>query len=271
LINVTEFDYFRATVLALIQGLTEFLPISSSAHLIFPSQLMGWDDQGLAFDVAVHLGTLAAVLWYFRQQVLQLSVAWCQHVFTQKHSAESHLAWLIMLATLPAVIAGFLLKGVVETWFRHIAVIAVTTIVFGGLLWMAEKHSRMERGMHTLTWRVALVIGMAQVLALVPGTSRSGITMTAALFCHLDRDTASRFSFLLSIPVIAGAALLMTVDLLREPVVDWLGLAYATILSAIVAYLCIHYFLKFINTIGFLPFVLYRLLLGASLLLFMLM
>ncbi len=267
---MTEFDYLRSTLLALIQGLTEFLPISSSAHLIFPSALLGWEDQGLAFDVAVHLGTLVAVLWYFRHQLCNLAIAWCRHLITRQVSADSHLAWLIILATLPAVIVGFLLKGVVETWFRHVAVIAFTTIFFAVLLWVAEKRSRLDRGMHMLDWRTALVIGLAQVLALVPGTSRSGITMTAALFCHLDRETASRFSFLLSIPVIAGAALLMTVDLMRETAVDWLGLAYATVVSGVVAYLCIHYFLKLINRIGFMPFVVYRLLLGLALLVFVL-
>lgn len=262
------FDFIRASCLALIQGLTEFLPISSSAHLIFPSALFGWEDQGLAFDVAVHFGTLIAVILYFRHDIFQILSGWCLHILKGQGSAEAHLGWMIILATCPLIIAGLLLQDIVDTYFRSTAVIASTTIIFALLLWFADKKNETVEKLNSLNWRAFLMIGLAQVLALVPGTSRSGVTMTAGLFCKLNRKDSARLSFLLSIPAIAGAALLLLIDLLSAASVNWLELAYALVLSAIVAYLCIHYFLQLVTKLGFLPFVIYRLLLGAVLFLF---
>jgi undecaprenyl-diphosphatase len=262
------FDFIRTSCLALIQGLTEFLPISSSAHLIFPSALFGWEDQGLAFDVAVHFGTLLAVIVYFSQDIYQILSGWILHVVKGQASVEARLGWMIILATCPLIIAGLLLQDIVDTYFRSTTVIASTTIIFALLLWFADKNTETKQNLNSLNWRAFLMIGLAQVLALVPGTSRSGVTMTAGLFCKLNRKDSARLSFLLSIPAIAGAALLLLIDLLSETSVNWLELAYALILSAIVAYLCIHYFLKLVTKIGFVPFVVYRLLLGAVLFLF---
>lgn len=254
--------------MAIIQGLTEFLPISSSAHLIFPSELLGWEDQGLAFDVAVHFGSLLAVILYFRLDIYRILHAWVLHVIRRQDSNDARLGWMIILATLPLIIAGLFLKDAADSYFRSTTVIASTTIGFALLLWIADKTSKTGKGLNNLSWQAFLMIGSMQVLALIPGTSRSGVTMTAGLFCKLNRKDCARLSFLLSIPAIAGAALLLLLDLLQESSVSWLELIYGLLLSAIVAYFCIHYFLKLVTGLGFLPFVIYRLVLGTVLFIF---
>jgi undecaprenyl-diphosphatase len=260
-------DNLHAIYLALLQGLTEFLPISSSAHLILLPRLLGWSDQGLAFDVAVHVGTLVAVLAYFRVEVLHLLSAWFRSLGTRQADADARLAWFVILGTLPAAVLGLLLHDVVETWLRSPLVIATATIGFGVLLGAADWRGRQRRDEHTLRVGDVVFIGLAQALALVPGTSRSGITMTAGLALGMTRSAAARFSFLLSIPLIMMAGGYETLKLVQqaEPV-DWLSILTGAGVSAISAWLCIHFFLKLIERIGMLPFVVYRLLLGAVLL-----
>ncbi|WJG08777.1 undecaprenyl-diphosphate phosphatase [Aliiglaciecola sp. LCG003] len=258
---------FEIIVLAIIQGITEFLPISSSAHLILPSELLGWTEQGLAFDVAVHVGSLLAVMIYFREDISRMLLAWLQTGFSRKQSDDSKLAWWVILATIPAVVVGFLAKDFIEHYAREALVIAITTIIFGLVLWYADVTGKLHKNIYQLNWKSALIIGLAQALALIPGTSRSGITMTAALMLGLDRQSSARFSFLLSIPVILGAGLLATLDLVKQDAaVDWQALFYGTVLSFVSAYACIYLFLSWISKIGMLPFVIYRLILGAVLL-----
>ena len=258
--------------LALVQGLTEFLPVSSSAHLILVPRLLGWEDQGLAFDVAVHLGTLLAVVGYFRADIVTLSVAWTRSLgaLAGRGAAigpEARLAWGVILGTIPAGLVGLAFKGVIETHLRSPLVIATTTILFGLLLWLADRRARLARDEYTLGWQDFLVVGAAQALALVPGTSRSGITITAGLLLGLTREAAARYSFLLSIPIIVLSGLGVTKDLLEESApVDWTALALGTAVAAVSAYLCIRLFLAVINRMGMGPFVLYRLALGALLL-----
>jgi len=262
-------DTLQILVLSLVQGLTEFLPISSSAHLILAPRLFGWADQGLAFDVAVHLGTLAAVVGYFRREVSSI----LREFFTtlppgKAVTADARLGWLIILATLPVVVFGLLMKGLVESDLRSPLVIAATTIGFGLLLWISDSKARRERDEYSLGWRHALIIGLFQALAIIPGTSRSGITITAALMLGLTRQAASRFSFLLSIPTILMSGALVTLELIQaEAAVDWSPLLLGAALSFVTAYLCIHLFLRVIERMGMLPFVLYRLALGAVILL----
>ncbi|MEZ5541277.1 MAG: undecaprenyl-diphosphate phosphatase [Pseudomonadota bacterium] len=259
-------DHLHAIYLALLQGLTEFLPISSSAHLILLPRLLGWTDQGLAFDVAVHVGTLLAVLVYFRHDVLQLLTAWLRSLGTRRVDADARLAWYVILGTLPAAVLGLLLHNLVETWLRSPLVIAAATIGFGVLLGVADWYGRQQRDEHGLQVRDVLVIGFAQALALVPGTSRSGITMTAGLALGMTRSGAARFSFLLSIPLIMMAGGYETLRLLEQAgPVDWQAILLGSGVSAVSAWLCIHYFLKLIERIGMQPFVVYRLLLGAVL------
>jgi len=260
-------DPLQLLVLALVQGLTEFLPISSSAHLILVPVLTDWPDQGLAFDVAVHLGTLIAVVGYFRARVGRVIVAGARAPFSATPDTDGRMAWLLVLATIPAGLVGLLLKEFVESQLRGMAVIGAASIGFGLLLWWADRRGPARRDEDSLDWRDALVIGGFQALALIPGTSRSGITMTAARLLGLERTAAARFSFLLSIPVIVLSGLLLVADLVtRQAPVAWAALAAATALAAVSAWLCIHLFLRYIERLGMAPFVMYRVALGVVLL-----
>lgn len=269
---MAELDYLQTAVLALIQGLTEFLPISSSGHLLLPSMLLGWPDQGLAFDVAFHSGTLLAVIWYFREELARMIAGGLRHGPADE---EGRLLWLLLLATVPVGLAGLLLRDMVEIHARSVAVVATTSIVFGLLLGYADfrgRHDReTRRGMVSISWKTAMLIGLAQTLALIPGTSRSGVTMTAALLCRLDRESAARFSFLLAIPVMLASGALEALDLIAEPppARQLLLLGFGTALSALVAWLSIHWFLRWIGRISFQPFVVYRVALGVFLLLYL--
>lgn len=258
---------FEIIILAIIQGLTEFLPISSSAHLILPAEVLGWRNQGLAFDVAVHVGSLLAVMIYFREDIWRLSLAWFGHGFSKQQSNDSKLAWWVVLGTIPAGIFGFLMKDWIELNARSALVIAITTIVFGLLLWYADARAKQNKTTDNLTLKDTILIGIAQAIAVIPGTSRSGITMTAGLMLGLTRESAARFSFLLSIPIILAAGLFATLDLLENTSeVDWYALLYGAGFSFVAAYLCIFLFLSWISRIGMLPFVIYRLVLGVVLL-----
>lgn len=260
-------DWLQVTILAVMQGVTEFLPISSSAHLILPSQLLGWEDQGLAFDVGVHIGSLAAVLFYFRQDVFNMAHAWIKSCLGQGHSSDSRVAWFVIWATLPAITAGFLLHSLVDLYGRSILVIAGTTLIFGALLWWADVTRTEQRTLDKITLKDALTIGCAQAVALIPGTSRSGITITAGLMLGLDRQASARFSFLLSIPVILGAGLFKGLDLAETGTAgQWDMVIAGALLAAVSALCCIHLFLKWLDRIGMLPFVIYRMLLGVVLL-----
>jgi undecaprenyl-diphosphatase len=262
-------DYLHTIFLALIQGVTEFLPISSSAHLILPFEILGWPDQGLAFDVAVHLGTLIAVIVYFWRDLIKLLKGVLQSLGGHRNE-DGTLAVNLLIASLPIVVLGLLLKSLVEGELRSASVIAVSTIVFGLVLFWADHISRREQNDRDLTWAHALVIGFAQCLALIPGTSRSGITMTAALALGYTRQAASRISFLLSVPTILGASVLLLRDLIViDNPVNWNQLGISMLVSGATAYLCIRFFLGFIDRIGFIPFVIYRLVLGVALVVFL--
>jgi undecaprenyl-diphosphatase len=259
-------------LLSFVQGLTEFLPISSSAHLILTPLLFGYQLQSLAFDVALHLGTLGAVMLYFRREIAAMIVALLGSLKKRRiETPDARLAWMVILGTIPVVLIGIPLKSVLDLLRqddRLIAlVIAGTTIGFGLLLWVADVRGRRTRDEHSLGWKDALLVGLFQAVAIIPGTSRSGITMTAGLFLGLSRRAASRFSFLLAIPTILMAGGLEILDLARSPdPVDWTPLWLGAGLSFVVAYLTIHFFLEFIEKISMLPFVLYRLLLGVLIL-----
>ncbi|MCG8488653.1 MAG: undecaprenyl-diphosphate phosphatase [Chromatiales bacterium] len=265
-------ELLQIIILAAVQGLTEFLPISSSAHLILAPKVAGYADQGLAFDVAVHVGTLAAVIGYFRHQVVSITRGFFRSwVNPAARTQESRLGWMIVIATIPVGLFGLLMKSLVETDLRSPLVIAITTIGFGVLLLLADQFGKRHRDEYSLRWTDALVIGLFQAVAIIPGTSRSGSTMTAGLFLGLTREAASRFSFLISIPTILMSGGLLGLDLLKsEAEVDWLSISLGAGLAFIAAYLCIHYFLRFIENIGMTPFVIYRFILGGLILLFML-
>ena len=260
-------EILQIIILAIVQGITEFLPVSSSAHLILVPILTEWQDQGLAIDVAAHLGSLFAVLLYFRNDVIKLSVAGIHSCKTRSITGnDERLFWQLALATLPVLIIGFLAHDIVSTYLRNPLIIAAASIVFGLLLLYADKSAKHDVNMSSLTFKNFVVIGLAQVLALIPGTSRSGITMTAGLMLGLDRQGAARVSFLMAIPVILCAAAYESLKLLQlQAQVDLLNFLLTAAMSAISAFLAIHYFLRFLDRIGMLPFVIYRLLLGAVL------
>ncbi len=260
-------DLMQAFWLAVVQGLTEFLPISSSAHLILVPQLFGWPDQGLAFDVAVHVGALCAVVFYFRQELKRLLQEWSRSLITRKMTAESRLAWAVAFGTIPAGIAGLFLNDLIELYMRSPIIIAWATIGFGLLLWVADRYAKHRITEYELGWGGIMFIGFAQALALIPGTSRSGITMTAGLMLGMKRTATARFSFLLSIPLIMAAGGLKGKELVESAMpVDWAAIALGTSLSAVTAYICIHFFMQLIERVGMLPFVIYRLVLGVILL-----
>ena len=255
-------DILQIIVLALVQGLTEFLPVSSSAHLILVPLITHWGDQGLAFDVAVHVGTLTAVVFYFRKEISKMFFAWFSSL-GGKHSEDSKLAWAVFVGTIPVALAGLLFNGVISENLRTPLVIATTTIIFGLLLWYADQSARRGRDEYTLSWKDIIVIGCAQAIALIPGTSRSGITITAGLLLGLTAQASARFSFLLSIPVIILAGGFEVLDYLEVASInDMNDLIVGALISAISAYLCIHFFLKLLERVGMTPFVIYRLLLG---------
>ncbi|MFT6967878.1 MAG: undecaprenyl-diphosphatase [Cellvibrionaceae bacterium] len=261
-------DTLHIIVLALIQGITEFLPISSSGHLILPAGLLGWPDQGLAFDVAVHVGTLLAVLAYFRQTIINISGAWLTGFYKKEQTPDSKLGWYIILATIPAGFAGLVFNDFIEVHLRGTLVIALTTILFGLLLGWADYLGQLSKqhDLTRLTITIVLIIGCAQALALIPGTSRSGITITAALFCGLHRQSAAQFSFLIAIPIIILSGGYKALELITDPITYWNDIFLGIAVSAVSAFICIFYFMKFINRIGMLPFVVYRLVLGGGLL-----
>ena len=256
-------DLSQVIVLALIQGITEFLPISSAAHLILPAQLTAWPDQGLLFDVAVHVGSLTAVIIYFRVELARFAA----DAFRLRAGPSTLLVSKVAIATVPAALAGLLFKPFIEAELRAVGVIAVATIAFAIPLWWADRRVVSTRDEHALSYSQAAVIGLAQALALVPGVSRSGITITAALLVGLGRQGAARFSFLLAIPTIAGAALLSVVDARNTPeVVAWTDLGVGFAVSSVAAYGCISAFVALLNRTGMTPYVVYRLVLGAVLL-----
>ena len=269
-------------ILALIQGLTEFLPVSSSAHLIFPSHLLGWEDQGLAFDVAVHVGTLLAVVLYYLADIVKISTFTIEAVVKRKVSPIAKIGFCVIIGTLPVVILGGLFEKTISTVIRDsIDVIAYATIGFGLLLGLASYVNRRivwrnidnvqgarADSLRGLTYVQALVIGFAQAIAIIPGTSRSGITMTAGLFLGLKAEAAARFSFLLSIPVILASGLFEILKLYKQETLElqWVNLILGGFISFAVALVVIHLFLKFIAKSGMAVFVIYRVLLGAILL-----
>ncbi|MFC1778273.1 undecaprenyl-diphosphate phosphatase [Pseudomonadota bacterium] len=252
-------------VLSLIQGLTEFLPVSSSAHLILGSKVFDWPDQGLVFDVATHLGTLLAVLVYFRVDIWNMIKPWLGGGKTDETSRK--LGLTLVVASIPAILAGGLLHGWVESALRDTRVIAFSTIGFGLLLWWADARFARSKLLADMNMKSGLMIGLAQMLALVPGTSRSGITITMGRMLGFNADSAARFSFLLSIPIIAAAGAYGVLRMiLNDADIDWFQFGLAIGLSSLAGWFCIAAFLALLQRVGLVPFVIYRLALGVALL-----
>lgn len=257
----------QIAVLAFIQGLTEFLPVSSSAHLILGSKAFGWPDQGLVFDVATHLGTLFAVFVYFRRELAEMLRAWLTPARTGEDRQHRAMALYLALASIPALLAGAVAHDLVEATLRDVRVIAWATIGFGLLLWLGDALGKTGRTLAQMTLGRALLIGLAQALALIPGTSRSGITITMGRFLGFSPDAAARFSFLLAIPVVAAAGGYGAVRVAAgDASIDWQQFALALVFAALAGWICIAAFLALLRRVGLLPFVIYRLILGVTLL-----
>ncbi len=257
-------DITQLILLALIQGITEFLPVSSSAHLILVPLLTEWQDQGLAIDVAAHFGSLFAVVFYFRKDISRILFAGINSVIKKDITdTDSKLFWYLVIASTPVLALGFLLRDIVSTYLRDPLIIAAASIVFGLLLWYADVAGKRLRQINSINLKDAIIIGLAQAVALIPGTSRSGITMTAGLMLGLDRQSAARFSFLMAAPIILAAGSYESLKLIQSNATVGLNNFIITaLLSALSAWVSIHIFLKVIDKIGMLPFVIYRVVLG---------
>lgn len=257
----------QIVVLAIVQGLTEFLPVSSSGHLVLVPYLMDWVDQGLAFDVAVHFGSLVAVVIFFRKDIASLLSGGLQVVGGNVQTPESRMALAIALGTVPAAVAGLLFASWIEANLRDPAVIVFTLSGFGILMALADRFGRRARVFASIGYKDAIIIGCAQALSLVPGTSRSGITITAARILGFKRQDAARFSFLLSAPVIFLAVVYKIVELMADSAsIAWGQLGLGALVACFVAYLAIEIFMRVVTRIGLAPFAIYRVILAAIIL-----
>jgi undecaprenyl-diphosphatase len=277
---MSEFTVFQATILAIVQGLTEFLPISSTAHLAIVPWLLHWRDPGLTFDVALHAGTLLAVLVFFFRtwihilraalggKVVPLSDDNGQPLSGNEASSERMLLWFLVAATIPAGIAGILLEKRIETTFRNPAIMAFAMIFVALLMWCAESVGLFSKPLSRTTFGDAVAVGVAQAAALIPGVSRSGSTITAGIFRGMTRDAAARFSFLLSTPVIAGAVLLKLHEVHKHGIPPEMRVPFVVgmIVSALVGYASIAWFIRYLRTNTLKIFIVYRLIFGTIIL-----
>lgn len=260
-------DLLRALILGIVQGLTEFIPVSSSGHLVLIPHLLGWPDQGLAFDAALHIGTLAAVLAYFRADWICLTRSGLTDLYRHgpriaAYSGDTRLLLFIGAGTLPAVVFGLLLDDWIEANLREVWNVAVGLIVAGLVMLGAEVFAPLRRRIESVRLVDAVVIGFAQACALIPGVSRSGATMSAGLTLGFQREDAARFAFLLGTPAFAGAALLKSFDLADAPRDELLNLAAGMLAAAVVGFIAISWLLRFLRTRSLVPFVIYRWVVG---------
>jgi undecaprenyl-diphosphatase len=261
-------DPLQSIVLGLVQGLTEFLPISSTAHLRVVPALLGWQDPGAAYSAVVQLGTLAAVLIYFFKDLLQMAAAWGRGIVRRRpfEDQKSKMAWILIAGTVPIGVLGLIFQHPIETTLRSLWVVACALIGLALLLALAEALGKRRGDMQHIGWFDGMVIGCAQALALIPGASRSGVTITAGLFCGLNRADAARFSFLLSVPAVAASGIYEMVKLAKTPMgeVSWLSILLGTLAAAVSGYLAIAGLIRFLQRRSTLVFIVYRVLLGGA-------
>lgn len=259
-------DFLQAIILGALQGLTEYLPISSSAHLAIYPQLFGWGDPGAAFTAVVQIGTELAVIVYFRHDIFRIISAWFRGLVhpDQRSNHEWRMAWFIIVGSLPIVVLGILGEDFIDTEFRNLWVIGTMLIALGIVLGFAERFGVKNRGIESLNWRHAVILGLAQAAALIPGVSRSGATISAGLFLGYERAAATRYAFLLAIPAVTGAGLYKLPDIPGgENAYGIVPTAIATVVSFVVGLIVIHWLLRWVSTRSFAPFVAYRIVLGS--------
>ncbi|MEU8320576.1 undecaprenyl-diphosphate phosphatase [Nonomuraea sp. NPDC048881] len=257
--------WLEAVVLGLVQGLTEFLPISSSAHIRVVSALVGWQDPGAAFTAVIQLGTEAAVLIYFRKELWEIVSTWVRSLFDRELRGHwaARMGWYVIVGTLPIGVLGLAFKDQIETVFRDLRVVGTTLIVFGCILWFADRTARNKLTLEKhLSFTHAIVYGFAQALALIPGVSRSGGTITAGLLLDYRREDAAKYSFLLAIPAVLASGAFELKDIGEGQAPAWGPTILATLISFAVGYAAVAWFLKYISTHRFTAFVIYRIVLG---------
>ncbi|WP_341926968.1 undecaprenyl-diphosphate phosphatase [Nocardioides psychrotolerans] len=263
-------DYLQAVVLGTIQGLTEFLPISSSAHLRIYPEIFGWGDPGAAFTAVIQIGTELAVLIYFRHDIWRIATMWLKSLVKPEYRGhlDARMGWFIIIGSLPIVILGILLKDLIESDFRSLWIIGTTLIVLGIVLGLADRFGRNDKELKEISLRDAVLMGGAQAMALIPGVSRSGATLSMGRILGYEREAATRYAFLLAIPAVVGAGLF---ELKEIPGGDnpygWGPTIVATVVSFVVGYAAIAWLLRYVSTRSYTPFVLYRVALGAATLL----
>ncbi|MCW2800945.1 MAG: undecaprenyl-diphosphatase [Aeromicrobium sp.] len=258
-------DFFRAVVLGLIQGLTEFLPISSSAHLAIFPKFFGWDDPGAAFSAVIQIGTELAVVLYFWRDIVTIAGGWLRGLFNveAREALEWRMGWFVIIGSLPIVLLGVLFQDTIKHQFRHVVLIAIALIVFGLILGFAERVGRKNRPIEQLTMRDAVLFGLAQACALFPGVSRSGGTISMGLLLGYDRRAATRYAFLLAIPAVLGAGIYNLKDIPNQANAYGTGpTIVATVISFIVGLAVIRWLLNYVSTKSYTPFVIYRIALG---------
>jgi undecaprenyl-diphosphatase len=258
-------SWFEAIVLGIVQGLTEFLPISSSAHVLIVSQLFGWEDPGAAFTAVTQIGTETAVIIYFRKDIWRIISTWTQSLAKAelRSSIDARMGWYVIIGTIPIGILGFTFQDQIETVARNLWLVAGTLIVFGIILGIADRYGSQRKSLADLNMRDGVLYGMAQSLALIPGVSRSGATISGGLFLGYDRSAATRYAFLLAIPAVLASGLFEATKIADEEVVSWGPTILATVIAFCVGYAVIAWLIRYITTNSYLPFVLYRIGLGS--------
>jgi undecaprenyl-diphosphatase len=261
------FDLIKAVVLGILQGLTEFLPISSSAHLrIFP-ELFGWGDPGAAFTAVVQIGTELAVLIFFRHDIWRIGKAWVLSLVKPEWRGhfDARMGWFIIIGSLPIVILGILLKDTIEEDFRNLWIIGTTLVVLGVILGIADRVSRNDKAIRQIDLRDAVLMGVAQAMALIPGVSRSGATISMGRFLGYEREAATRYAFLLAIPAVVGAGLFELKEIPHgDNAYGWAPTIVATAVAFVVGYAAIAWLLRYVSTKSYTPFVIYRVVLGGA-------
>ena len=262
-----QLSWLQAIVLGISQGLTEFLPISSTAHTLIVSKLLGWPDPGAAFTAVTQVGTELAVVIYFRQDIARILKAWFASLTkkTERANPDAKMGWYVIIGTIPIGIAGLAFKSSIETTARNLWLVAATLIVMGILLGLADRFARHTKSEADINTKNAVLFGLGQALALIPGVSRSGATITAGLAMGFKRDVAARYSFLLAIPAVFASAALTAGDISSDSFVNWPATIVATIVAFVVGYFVIASLMKYLQTRTFLPFVIYRIALGTLL------
>lgn len=259
--------WFEAVFLGILQGLTEFLPISSSAHLLIFSQIFGWQDPGAAFTAVTQIGTETAVLIFFRKDIWRIITTWVKSLYTPelRGNIDARMGWYVIIGTIPIAVIGFAFSDLIETAARNLWLVSTVLIVFGVILGVADKVGPKTRGLETLSMRSGLVFGLGQALALIPGVSRSGATITTGLFMGFTREAATRYAFLLAIPAVLASGFYEATKIgdPGQPAVAWPQVIVATLVAFAIGYAVIAWLLRYVSTHSYMPFVIYRVALGS--------